>query len=341
MKRKARKIINRLQMTVAAIGLVGGAAQSAAAETIKVGFVRTPPASAAFIAKERGYYAAEDLEVELVPFDAAEPIAVAVVAGSLDISLNGFTAAFYNLAAQGVLRVIAGGVHEHPGFNSGTFVASKRAYEAGLISLKELGGHSVAITQVGSSLHYSVGLIAEKYAIDLKTIRLIPTQSNSNSASAVSGGNVDAALGPGNYFTPSLQRGDIKLLGYIGDVAPWQLGMVITATRTADERADTVKRFLRAFRKAVRDYHDAFTGPDETRQDGPTAPEILAIMVKYLGQPAEHLKPAIGYNDREARLDVKDVRHQIAWYRAQGLLKQDVDADTLIDKRYVVPLPAK
>lgn len=311
------------------------------AETIKVGFVRTPPAAAVFIAQEKGYYAAEGLEVELVPFDAAEPIAVAVVAGSLDISLSGFTAAFYNLAAQGALRVIAGGVHEHPGFNSGTFVASNRAYEAGLRSLKDLGGHSVAITQVGSALHYSVGLIAEKYGIDLKTIRLIPTQSNANSASAVSGGSIEAALGPGNYFTPYLQRGDVKLLGYVGDETPWQLGMVITSTRTATERADTVERFLRAFRKAVRDYHDAFTGPDETRQDGPTAPEILAIMVKYLGQPVQQLEPAVGYNDREARLDVKDVLHQIAWYKAQGLLRQDIDPNILIDKRYVAPLPDK
>jgi len=312
---------------------------AAPAETIKVGYVRTPPASAVFIAKEKGYYATEGLDVELIPFDAAEPIAVAVVSGSLDVSLSGFTAAFYNLAAQGALRVIAGGVHEHPGFNSGTFVASNRAYDAGLRSLKDLGGHSIAITQVGSALHYSVGLVADKYGLDLKTIRLVPTQSNANSASAVSGGNVDAALGPGNYFTPFLQSGQVKLLGYIGDTAPWQLGMVITTTRAANERAEMIKRFLAAFRKGVRDYHDAFTDANEKRHDGPTAPEILAIMVKYLGQPAQQLAPAVGYNDRQARLDVKDVRHQIMWYKAQGLLKSDINADTLIDKRYVIPLP--
>jgi NitT/TauT family transport system substrate-binding protein len=320
--------------TVAVLAMV-----KADAETIKVGFVRTPPASAVFIAEAKGYYAAEGLNVELVPFDAAEPIAVAVVAGSLDISLSGFTAAFYNLAAQGALRVIAGGVHEHPGFNSGTFVASNHAYEAGLRSLKGLGGHSIAITQIGSALHYSVGLIAEKYHIDLKSIQLVPTQSNANAASAVSGGSVDVALGPGNYFTPYLQRGDVKLLGYVGDETPWQLGMVITATRTATERTDLVMRFLRAFRSAVRDYHDAFTGPDETRRDGPTAPEILAIMVKYLGQPAQQLEPAVGYNDRDARLDIKDVLHQIAWYKAQGLLRQDTDPDILLDNRFVIPLP--
>jgi hypothetical protein len=33
------------------------------------------------------------------------------------------------------------------------------------------------------------------------------------------------------------------------------------------------------------------------------------------------------------------VRHQIAWYRAQGLIKGEVNADALIDKRYAVALP--
>jgi hypothetical protein len=46
------------------------------------------------------------------------------------------------------------------------------------------------------------------------------------------------------------------------------------------------------------------------------------------------VKFSITYADPEARLDVKDVLRQIAWYRAQGLIKGNVDGNTLIDKRY-------
>jgi NitT/TauT family transport system substrate-binding protein len=326
------------KMAIALLALIL-ASYSASAKTIKLGFIRTPVAAPAFIAKEKGYYAAEGLDVELVPFDAAEPISVAVMAGSLDIALTGFTAAFYNLAAQGGLRVIGGSVHEHSGFNSGTFVVSNQAYEAGVRSFKDIGGHSVGLTQIGSSLHYSVGLIAEKYHIDMKSLRLVPTQSNANAASAVAGGSVDVALGPGNYFAKSLQHGDIKLLGYVGDETPWQLGMIITGAKLANDDPETVKSFLRGYVKAVHDYYDAFTTPDGKRQDGPTAPEILAIMVKHLNQPVEQLEPSVGYQDREARLDMKDVLHQIGWYKSQGLLKADVDPDKLLDKRFLVALP--
>jgi hypothetical protein len=35
---------------------------------------------------------------------------------------------------------------------------------------------------------------------------------------------------------------------------------------------------------------------------------------------------------------VKDILRQIVWYRAQGMIKPEVDAEATIDKRYVMPL---
>ena len=47
------------------------------------------------------------------------------------------------------------------------------------------------------------------------------------------------------------------------------------------------------------------------------------------------------YLDREARVDIDDLMHQIAWFKSQGMLKDNVDGNTIIDKRYVVPMPKK
>jgi NitT/TauT family transport system substrate-binding protein len=311
-----------------------------AAETVRSGYLKAAPAAPIFIAKEKGYYAAEGLDVELITFDAAEPVAVAVASGSLDISLAGMTAGFYSLAGQGAMKIIAGAIHEVPGFQSEAVVASNRAYDAGMRTLKDLDNRSIAVTQMGSALHYSLGLIAEKYHLDLKTIRVVPTQSNPNSVAAVAGGQVDGGLAPVTYFTPLLQRDGAKVLGFIGDETPWQLGVIITSTKLANDRPDTVRRWLRAFRKATRDYHDAFTAPDGKRADQASAPEILAIMAKYIGQSPEQLDKSIGYVDRDARLDVKDIEHQVAWFKSQGLLKDNVDADAIMDMRYVEPLPS-
>jgi len=63
-------------------------------------------------------------------------------------------------------------------------------------------------------------------------------------------------------------------LGWVGDQAPWQIGAIFASTKTDTTRHELVERFLHAFRKGAKEYHDAFTGPGETRRDGPTAPEV-------------------------------------------------------------------
>ena len=73
-------------------------------------------------------------------------------------------------------------------------------------------------------------------------------------------------------------------------------------------------------RKAAYDCHEAFAGSDEKPHIGPTTPEMLAIIAKYTGATAGTIKVATPFCDPEARLDVKDVLHQIAWYKSQAWL---------------------
>jgi len=314
-------------------------APAAAAEHIKVGTLKLAQYSASFIAQEKGYFAAEGLDVDLALFDSAEPAAVAVVSGDLDFAVAGTSAGLFTLAGQGALRIIGGSFRETPGFRNFAFTVSNRAFAAGLKSYKDLPGHSMAVTQIGSPTHYNVALLAEKFGFDLKSIQIVPLQSLPNELSAVKGGQVDATLLAATLVIPAAEHGDVKLLGWVGDETPWQFAVLLTATKTANDRRDTVERFLRAYKKGARDYYEAFTGPDGKRQDGPTAPQILALIAKFTGQPAERIETGISYVDPEARLDVKDILHQIAWYKSQGMVKGEVDGDAIIDKRYVVPLP--
>jgi NitT/TauT family transport system substrate-binding protein len=307
-----------------------------AADHIKIGLQKTT--SPIYIARDKGYFAAQGLDTELVFFEAGQPVAVAAVSGDIDFGIAGLTGGLYSLAEQGELRIIAGQTREVPGFHANTVAASNKAYAAGLRTMKDLGGHSVAMTQIGSAFHYDLGLLAEKYGFDLKSIRIMPLQTNPNSVAAVSGGAADAAISLVTTLMPAIERGDAKLLGYIGDEAPWQLAGVFAATKTTDDRQDVVKRFLAAFRMATRDYHDAFTGPDGHRLDGPTAPEMLAIMAKYTGESVERMRAGIGFIDRDARIDVADIGHQVAWYKAQNLLKGSLPGEALIDMRYAMPL---
>jgi NitT/TauT family transport system substrate-binding protein len=314
-------------------------ATGARAEKIKVGMLKTVGAGPIYLAEERGYFAAEGLEIDEVIFDSAEPIAVATVSGSVDIGATGLTAGFYQLAGQGALKMLASESFEKPGFQGQAVLVSNHAYDGGLKAFTDLAGHSVAISQVGGAPHYSLGLLEEKFAIDPKTVRVLPLQSNANRIAAVTGGTADTAIIPVTYAMPSIQKGDAKLLGWVGDNTPWQVAAVFASTKTANERGDMLHRFLRASLRGVKDYCDAFMAPDGTLRFGPTAPDVVKVIAKYTGQKEADIKLGITYLDPQARIDVKDVEHQIAWFHAQGMVKGEFDANSVIDKRYALPLP--
>jgi NitT/TauT family transport system substrate-binding protein len=313
----------------------------ASAEEIRIGTIRVAGAGALFIADARGYFAAEGLTPKFVFFEAAQPIAVANVSGDIDYGATPPPAGFYALAGQGALKIISGYIMDWPSFQANGAVASLAAYEKGFRSFQDMAGKTVSTTQIGGAPHYAWALIAEHFGIDLKTVHVTALQSNPNQLTAVIGGQVDAAMMPSTFFTAALEQGKVKLLGFAGDITPWQLGAIFTSTKVANEKQDQVKRFLRAYVRGAQDYHDAFTNKDERREDQATAPAVLDLIAKAIGQTPAQVRAAVPYMDRQARVDVGDVLHQIAWFKSQGMLKDNVDGDAIIDKRYVVPMPKK
>ena len=322
------------------LGTLASVAPPVSAEAITVGVTKNTVSPALLVAQEKGYFAAEGLQSEIkILVAGAEEIAVAVASGALDFGGAGTSGGLFNLAGQ--VRIIAGGIHEAPGFQGLALVVANRAWEGGLKSFNDLGSHlqTYAVTQVGGPTHYALVLLADKYGFDLSHVRLVPLQSAPNEMTALMGGQVDATAPPTSAAAHAIQQGSVKLLGYVGDETPFQFGAVFASVRTTNERRDTVERFLRAYRNAARLYHDAFTGPDGERRDGKDAPEILALLGKDIGLGIEDVKFGISYMDPEGRLDVKDVLHQIDWFKSQSMVKAGVDARSIIDTRYVVPLP--
>jgi len=311
------------------------------AEAIKLGSITAANVGPVYVAVAKGYFAAEGLQVELVSFDAAQPVAVAVASGAIDFAVSANSAGFFSLAGQGPLRIISGFYSEAPSFHNFAIVASDHASEAGLKSYKDIANRAVATTQIGSPVHYSLALLAEKYRFDLQSIRLLPLQGIPNMLSALIGNQADAAIITASAITPALQAGQVKLLGWVGDETPWQTAVTFTTMKALNDRSNTVQAFLRAFRKGAKDYHDAFTGADEKRADGPTAPEILAIVAKYVNLTPEQVRLGVAYVDPDARLDVADIRHQVEWFKSQKMLKDDVNANAVMDMRYVIARPTK
>ena len=57
----------------------------------------------------------------------------------------------------------------------------------------------------------------------------------------------------------------------------------------------------------------------------------------FVGDPAAagKIKAGLGWYDDGAALDVADVRTQLAWFSAQGMVKGAIDPDAIIDTRFL------
>ncbi len=305
---------------------------------VKIGVLRLSSSAPVFIAQDKGYFREAGLDVELKFFDAAQPIAVATATGDVDFGITAFTAGLYNLAGKGTLKVIGGMSREKPGYPLIGYFASNKAYASGLKTPKDLAGKRIAVTQVGSSFHYSLGLLAEKDGFKLSDVKIVPLQSLSNVAAALKGETVDAALLPVSTARKLMDDGGAKLLGWVGDETPWQLGAVFASPKALVDKA-VVARLLGALERADREYHDVILvsikdGVAVT--DDKTRP-LLAIIGKYTNLPVEQVAGNCAYIDPDGKLDVKNVDNQIKWLQAQGFADKGYDAESIIAKDYVKP----
>jgi NitT/TauT family transport system substrate-binding protein len=312
-----------------------------AADPVRLGLLHTLSPAPFYMAQESGYFRDEGIDLTFRFFDAAQPIAAAAVSGDIDVGVTALTGGFFNLAEKGTLKVVGGGLHEQKGYEGSAILVSNQAFEAGLTSVEKLGGHSFAITQYGSSFHYMIGRIAEAKGFDIKSVTLRPVQQVSNMIAALGSGQVDATIAIASQAKPLAASGQAHILGWAGDVVPYQITAVFTTTGLIDAKPELLKRFAKAYQRGVADYRAAFLRLDAAGKPVNDAKTDAAIplITKYVftGDPAarEKILAGVGYYDEGAALDVADIVDQVRWFKAQGLVKGDRDPKAMLDTRFM------
>jgi len=319
--------------------------QAGAAEVLRIGLLHTLSPAPLYVAMERGYFRDEGLDASFRFFEAAQPIAAAAVSDDIDVGITALTGGFFSLAGRGTLKVIGGGLHEQRGYEGTAILASRKAYDAGLTSVAKLAGHSFGITQFGSSFHYMVGRIAEVEGFDLGSMTLRPLQQIGNMVAAVRTGQVDATMAISSMAKPLEQSGEARIIGWAGDVVPYQITAVFAPSRMLANRPEALHRFARAYQRGVADYRDAFLRLDAAGK--PVRDEKSAALIPllqkyvYTGDPdgARKISEGVGYYDAGGKLDVADVAAQLRWFAAQGLVKGAIEPGDIIDTRFIGTLP--
>jgi NitT/TauT family transport system substrate-binding protein len=304
---------------------------------VSVGALRLTSSGPIFIALDKGYFREQGLDVELKLFTAAAQPPLAVVSGDVDFAVTGLTASFYNLAAKGGVKIIGAQSREEPGFNLVAYMVTNDAYAKGFHALKDFAGKSVATTTTGSTFHYSLGKLAQKYGFDINSVVLRQLNALPAMQAAFKGGQVDATLVPVNGARQLEQEGAGRILGWVGDETPWQLGALFTSPKNIMERRPVVEAFVRAYQKAATAYHKAFNTSDASGKiiHGESFDDMMRIMAAAMQQPAELLQVGLPYVDPKGRLLVDDIYNQLAFWQSVNLVDKSAKAKDMLDLTFI------
>ncbi|HEY0837046.1 MAG TPA: ABC transporter substrate-binding protein [Azospirillum sp.] len=329
----------------AVIAAFGGAMLAAAAgpaaaqglDKASVGVLALSSSGPVFIAKAKGYFEKEGLDVDLKILTSAQQVPVAVASGDVDFGVTGLTAGFYNLAAKGAITMIAAQARDEPGFQLSAYVAGNAAREAGLSKPADLKGKRIAITTVGSTFHYMIGLLGQKYGFSVKDVTMVPMQDVPKMVAAFKGGQVDAMIAPVTVARQVTSDGSGTIIGWVGDETPWQLGALFTSPKMIAERRATAERFIRAYQRATAEYHAAFNTRDAAGKPvkGPGYDELLAVIAEATKQKPEIVAAGLPYVDPQGRLLVNDVHNQVRFWQSEGQVDKALDARTILDLSFV------
>lgn len=310
-----------------------------AADDIKVGILRLTSHAPSIIAQGKGYFAAEDLNVTFVPFQAAQPMAVAIASGDIDFGMTAISGGLVSLADKGVIKVIGGALQEVDGVEGQKILASKAAYDAGLTSPADLAGKRYGVTTAGSSFHYMAHKIADKEGVARDDVRMVPLQKVPAVIGALKSGQIDAWSIVPNIANALSRAPEIVEIGKVSDYIPgYQVTAVFTSTKNVEEHRDLVERFLAALSKGIDDYNAALV--DKSLEEAETA-EIVKMIHQYVyaDQPIEKADPRIrAFGMRinpGAALNVASVQDQLDWFKSEGLVPEGVTMDDLVDTSFV------
>jgi NitT/TauT family transport system substrate-binding protein len=287
---------------------------------MKLGVLRLASQAPFFLGIEKGYFADAGVAAELVFFDAAVPATLAIASRDVDVAVIGFTPAFFNLAFYGGVVVIAG---------------HNKAWDAGVRTMADLRGRVIGLTTIGSTNHYAVARIAERYGFDINDNHLVPAQGLGNLAAMVMGNQIDVAAGAGTAFMGLVGQGKGHLIGWAGDEVPFQTTGLASSPRVIASKRAALESIISAYERGAAEYSAVLLdkNSDGTFKDPAKADELLALISRYTSVPPNAIVQSLAYID--SRLDVGSIYEMVEWYRGQRMIEKNTDPAKFIDLSFV------
>ncbi len=296
---------------------------------LRIGWVFAMANAPALIAKEKGYFKEEGLDVEILSFTSGPIVHQALAAGELDMAYIG-SPPVYHWYSRGLKGQIIAKVN----YGQAAVLARK---EGDINSLEDLKGHKLAGVRKGSGMDvllrgYVLGEAAK--LIPDEDVQIVPMPPG-NMGSSVEASVTDAAFIWEPFTSQYLIRGKTKVIFDVNEALPkypWYIIMALPDT-LKDKRPAVIKA-LRAHKKAV-DFLNS--SPDAGNDIIAAAFKLEEVTdengVKHPGTAiVAAARSRLGWEWNITDADKAFIQRLMDYSYSLGYIKQALNADDLIDQ---------
>ena len=198
-----------------------------------------------YIAKEKGFYRDEGVQVKDLYIRGGVTASQALQAGSVHFTLalgTGVRAALSGMTIKAIVVYCDKPYH---------FLYGRP--DLGVRSAQDLKGKRIAVTGVGSTTYYATRKVVERLNLDPdKDVRIL---SAGDIWAALAGGSVDAGL-IRPPFTNAAEKMGMVRLAYVGDAIQMPMSGLVTSEKMIQQQPELVRRFVKATVKGLRFFLD-------------------------------------------------------------------------------------
>lgn len=312
--------------------LVSYAAQAADKLTVQLDWLPGGDKSFVYAGLKEGFFAAEGLDVNIVPGRGSSDAITKIGSGAADVGFGGISALMMAAAESGVpVRAVMSLYSKQP---DSLFTTEG----SGINSLKDLAGKTVA-TSTFSSSNALWPIILESNGIDPAKVKLLKVDP-ATLAPMLAQGRVDATI---NWITVS--PGFEAVLNKAGKklhVLPWSAyGLdgygwsVMASDKIIKERPDVLKRFVRALKKALL---FSIANPEKAAADlNSVVPEAeVSVVAKEFRVSIPLLQNEISKRDGLGRFNPELLAATWVWVaKSMNYVPAKVDPEMLVDRSFL------
>lgn len=311
--------------TLAYLMLALGSAASARAGGDTIRLVLQPYVSNAgfFIGLDRGYFAQEGIDIKVTKTRASgAELITSLLSDQVDVLPTGLTLATYNALLRGSdIKIIADKGGEKGDHSFTWLVVRKDLVDTGRVKrIADLKGLRIGAPGVGTAYWIEAMMLLESDGLHSGDARMMKLNPPDTAASLIAG-TIDAAMLGEPFVSKVVTSGKAVTLAPGGKGGHFQAAVIMTTGAQIKKNRALLKRFLRAYMRATRDY----------ARDPKGAANVEAIMKFTKLSRDVVMNVRTPYIDPKGHVDKDVIEREMKWLVAHKLLPRTIPADGFVD----------